>query len=106
MKYKLEIKDGKWNLYSQKIGMYMMKGATIDEVKIALATEMEYATKLKIAKLLMTFPDGFSTMNDKVIVHKEAVAAYHAWHDKIYQRIGFLEEYYALIDEKILEILQ
>lgn len=105
MNYKLEIKDGKYNVLSPKIGMYVMEGATIDEVKIALATEMEYSVKLNIVKLLMTFPHGFSTMDDEVIVHQEAVDAYHAWYEKTHQRIGFLEEYYSLIDEKIKEVL-
>ena len=82
-----------------------MKGATIDEVKIALITEKEYNVKLEIVKLLMTFPHGYSTMDDKTIVYEEAVEAYEAWYDKIYQRIGFLDDYYALIDEKITEIL-
>src|SRR5690625_1378362 len=103
--YKLEIADGKWSVYSSKIGMYVMKDATIDEVKIALTTEMEYKVKLDIVKMLMTFPHGFSTMDDITIVHEEAVKSYEAWHDKTYQRIGFLEEYHSLIDEKIMEVL-
>lgn len=41
--YKVEIVNGKWNLYSPKINMYVMEGASMDEVKIALAREMEYA---------------------------------------------------------------
>lgn len=103
--YKVEIVNGKWNLYSPKINMYVMEGASMDEVKIALAREMEYAVKLNIVKLLMTFPHGYSTMDDKTIVHEEAVKAYEAWYDKTYERIGFLEEYHSLIDEKIREIL-
>ena len=105
MNYKLEVKDGKYNVISPKIGKCVMENATIDEVKIALATEMEYSVKLNIVELLMTFPHGFSTMDDEVIVHQEAVDAYRAWYDKTYQRIGFLEEYYSLIDKKIMEIL-
>ena len=103
--YKIEKTNGKFNLYSSKIGMYVMKGATIDEMKIALAREMEYSVKLEIVKLLMTFPHGFSNMDDEIIVYQEAVDVYNAWYSKIYQRIGFLEEYYSLIDEKIMGIL-
>lgn len=105
MNYKLEMKDGKLNVLSPAIGMYVMKDARLDEVKIALATEMEYAVKLDIVKLLMTFPHGFSTTDDEVIVHQKAVDAYDAWFEVTYQRIGFLDEYYSLIDEKIVEIL-
>lgn len=103
--YKVELKDGKYYLYSPKINMYVIEDATMEEVKILLATEMEYSVKLEIVKLLMTFPHGFMTRDDKVIVHEEAVAAYHEWYDKIHQRIGFLDEYYSLIDEKIVDLL-
>lgn len=105
MNYKLKMKDGKLSVFSPKIGMYVMECATMDEVKIALATEMEYKVKLDMVKMLMTFPHGFATMDDEVIVHQKAVEAYEEWHTKIYQRIGFLDEYYALIDEKIAEVL-
>jgi len=105
MNYMVEVKDGKWNVYSPKIGMYIMEDATVDEVKIALATDMEYETKLEIIKLLMTFPHGFSTMDGRTIVHKEAVEEYETWHNETHQRIGFLDEYHSLIDEKIRKIL-
>lgn len=36
-----------------------MEDATVDQVKIALATEMEYKTKVEIVKLLMTFSSRF-----------------------------------------------
>lgn len=103
--YKIELKDGKYSLYSPKINMYVLENATMEEVKITLATEMEYTVKLDIVKLLMTFPHGFTTMNDEMIVHQESVVAYDEWYDKIYQRVGFLDEYYLLIDDKIVELL-
>lgn len=105
MSYKIEATDGKYHLYSPKIDMYVMRDATLDEVKITLATEMEYAVKLDIVKLLMTFPHGYSTMDDEIIVYQEAVDAYEAWHHKTHQRIVFPEEYQSLIDEKIREVL-
>src|SRR5690625_1585044 len=105
MNYMVEVKDGKWNVYSPKIGMYVMEDATVDEVKIALATDMEYEIKLNIIKLLMTFPHGFSTMDGGAIVHKEAVEKYEAWRHQTHQRIGFPDEYHSLIDEKIKEML-
>lgn len=85
--------------------MYLMEDATVDQVKIALATEMEYRTKLEIVKLLMTFPHGFLTTDNKVINNQEAVDEYESWYKEIYQRIGFIDEYYSLIDEKIQEII-
>lgn len=103
--YKIELKDGKYNLFSPKINLYVMENATMDEVKITLATQMEYEVKLEIVKLLMTFPHGLTTIDDKIIVHEEAVDAFETWYDKIYQRIGFIDEYYSLIDEKIVELL-
>lgn len=103
--YKIELKDGKYSLYSPKINMYVLENATMEEVKITLATEMEYTVKLDIVKLLMTFPHGFTTMNDEMIVHQSAVVAYDEWYDKIYQRVRFLDEYYSLIDDKIVELL-
>lgn len=103
--YQLEHVNGRYNLYSPKIARYMMENVTLDDIKLAIATEMEYKTKLQIVKLLMTFPDGFSTMDDQFMVHKEAADEFTAWHDEIYQRIGFLDEYYSLIDQKIAEIL-
>lgn len=103
--YKIELKDGKYNLYSPKIGMYVIKDATMEEVKIILATEMEYAVKLDIVKMLITFPHGFTTIDDKMIEYQEAVDAYKEWYDQIYQRIGFLDEYYMLIDKKIVDLL-
>lgn len=105
MNYQVEIKDGKWYLYSPKIDRYVMEDATMNEVKIALATEMEYVVKLDIVKLLMTFPHGFSTMDDEVIVRQDAIDDYEAWYHKIQQRIGFPEEYHSLIDKKIREAL-
>ena len=36
--YKVEVLQGKWNLYSPKLDMYVMEGASMDEVTIALAT--------------------------------------------------------------------
>lgn len=83
--------------------MYLMEDATVDQIKIALATEMEYKTKLEILKLLMTFPHGFLTTDNEVIDNQEAVDKYESWYKKIYQRIGFLDEYYELIDKKIQE---
>lgn len=105
MNYKIEFTDGNCNLYSPKIGMYVLKDTRIDEVKIALATDIEYKSKLEIVKLLMTFPHGFSTMDDKIFVHEKAVEAYETWYHTISQRIGFIDEYYSLIDKKLLEIL-
>lgn|SRR5690625_405579 len=105
MNYKVEIQDGKWNVYSPKIDRYVMEGASVDEVKIALSIDMEYEMKLEIIKLFMTFPHGFSTMNGRTIVHKEAIEEYEAWRQKAHQRIGFPEEYHSLIDEKIKELL-
>lgn len=102
--YQLEKVNGSYNLYSPKIDLCVMKNASLDEIKIAIATEMEYKTKLEIIKLLMTFPNGFSTLDDEVIVDKEAVEEFKAWHKKIYQRIGFLDEYYSLIDAKIKQL--
>lgn len=103
--YQLEHVNGKYNLYSPKINLYMLENATLDEIKIAIAMEMEYKTKLEVIRLLMTFPDGFSTMDDEIIVHKEAANEFKVWYEEIYQRIGFLDEYYSLIDQKIVEIL-
>lgn len=105
MNYKLEVTDGKYNLYSPKLDMYVMKNVPIDEAKIALATEMEYSVKLDIVKMLMTFPHGFSNMDDEIIVNPEAMDAHNVWYNKNHQRIGFLEEYYSLIDEKIMGLL-
>lgn len=103
MNYKVEFKDGGWNLYSPKIASYVMEGVSIEEVKIALATEMEYSVKLEIIKLLMTFPHGFSNMNGEIINLPEAVEEYDNWYSKTQQRIGFLEEYYSLIDKQIMD---
>jgi|SRR5690625_1823953 len=105
MTYMVEIKDGKWNLYSPKIDMYVIEDADIKAVLIELATEMEYDVKLKIVELLMTFPHGFLTMDGQTIVHEEAVKAYKEWQQQTYQRIVFPDEYHALIDKKIRELL-
>lgn len=104
MNYQLEMKKGKLNVLSPKLGMYVMENATVNEVKIAFATEMAYKVKLDIVKLLVTFPHGFSTTDDEVIVHQNAVDEYEGWYKKTQQRIGFLEEYYARIDKKISEV--
>ncbi|WP_130806684.1 hypothetical protein [Senegalia massiliensis] len=104
MDYKLEARNGKINLLSSKTGMYVMEDASIYQVKIAVATEMEYSTKLEIVKLLMTFPHGFLTTNNEIIVKQKAVDEYEAWYKEIYKLIAFLDEYYALIDKKIQEI--
>lgn len=106
MNYKVDITDGKVQLYSPRIGMNVMENATMDEVKIALATELEYAVKLDIVKLLMTFPHGFSAMDDTMIVDDKAMEAYEAWQHNIQKRVGFLDDYYASIDEKISEVLK
>src|SRR5690554_2379478 len=106
MTYKIEVLEGAMNVYSSKIGMYLMEGATVDQVRIALATEMEYKAKLEITKLLMTFPHGFFNMNDEVIVNQAAMDDYDTWHKLIHQKIGFIEDYYRSIDEKIEKILQ
>lgn len=103
MTYKIEVNNGKWSLYSPKIEMYVMKDATLEEVKIALATEMEYAVKLDIVKLFMTFPHGYSTMDDKIIARDDAVEEFEAWYKETHPRIVFPEEYHALIDKKIAE---
>lgn len=100
--YKIKLKDGKYSLYSPKIGMYVLEHATLEEVKITLVTQLEYEVKLEMVKLLMTFPHGFTTIDNEIIVHQKAVDDFNEWHDKIYQRIGFLDEYYSLIDEKLL----
>lgn len=105
MDYKLEVKEGKINLYSSKIGMYLMEETSIEQVKIAIATEMEYKVKLEIIKLLMTFPHGFYTMDNEIIVNQEAMDEYEAWYKIIRQKIGTLEDYYDLIDEKISTVL-
>lgn len=104
MKYMLEAKQGRLNLYSPKINSYLMKDASVDQVKIAIATEMEYRTKLEIIKLLITFPHGFLTTNNEIIDNPEAMDQYESWYKEICQRIGFLDEYYDLIDEKIQDI--
>lgn len=104
MNYKVEFINGNCNLYSSKIGMYVLKDTTIEEVKVALATEIEYKCKLEIVKLFMTFPHGFFTMNDKTYVHEKAVDNYETWYHTINQRIGFIDEYYSLIDKKLREI--
>jgi len=83
-----------------------MEDATTDQVRIALATEMEYEAKLKITKLLMTFPHGFLNMNDELIVNQAAMDVYDTWYKSIHQKIGFIDDYYRSIDEKIEEILQ
>jgi hypothetical protein len=57
-----------------------MEDATVDQVKIALATEMEYKTKLEIVKLLMTFPNGFLTTDNEVIDNQEAMDEYESWY--------------------------
>src|SRR5690625_4059374 len=105
MTYMVEVKEGVWSLYSPKIDMYVMEEATIKDVKIVLATEMEYKVKLDIVKLLMTFPHGYLTMDGKEIVHEEAVKEYEAWHHETHQRIVFPDEYHAHIDAKIRELL-
>src|SRR5690625_484281 len=105
MTYMVEVKDGKWNVYSPKIDMFVMEDAPIKEVLIALATEMEYDVKLKIVELLMTFPHGFLTTDGKTIVHEEAVKAYEEWQQQTHQRLVFPDEYRALIDKKIRELL-
>lgn len=106
MTYKIEVTEGAINVYSPKIGMYLMEDATMDQVRIALATEMEYEAKLKITKLLMTFPHGFLNMNDELIVNQAAMDVYDTWYKSIRQKIGFIDDYYRSIDEKIEEILQ
>lgn len=103
--YQLERVNGKYNLYSPKITKNVMENVTLDEIKLAIITEMEYTTKLEIVKLLMTFPHGFSTKDNQIIIHQEAVTQFEDWYRKIYQRIVFLDEYYSLIDKKIVEIL-
>jgi len=105
MNYMVEVKGGKWNVYSPKIDMYVMENVTDDEVKVALAMDMEYEIKLEIIKLFMTFPHGFLTMDGRMIVHKEAVEEYEAWRHETHQRIGFQQEYHSLIDEKLNEML-
>ena len=37
MTYQIEVLQGKWKLYSPKLSMYVMEGASMDEVTIALA---------------------------------------------------------------------
>lgn len=101
MEYQLEKVNGKFNLYSPKIERYVMEGVTMDEIKVALARDMEYTTKLEIVQLLMTFPHGYATTNDEVIVHGKAVKEFEEWYEETYQRIGFLDEYYARIDAQI-----
>lgn len=66
---------------------------------------MKCKVKLDIVKWLMTFPNGILTTDGEVIVHQHAVDEYEAWHKKIHQQIGFLDEYHSLIDENILEVL-
>lgn len=105
MNYQLEINDGKFNVYSTNIGMNVMEDALFDEVRVALATEMEYDVKMKIVKLLMTFPHGFEMKNGDMFVREDAVEAYEAWNHLVRQQIGFLDRYYALIDEKITDLL-
>lgn len=105
MSYQVDISNGKWHLFSPKIERYVIEDATMQDVKIALATEMEYEVKLNIVKLLMTFPHGFKTMNGETIVHQEALEAYEAWRQKTYQKIIFPEQYEAAIDNKIKELL-
>jgi|SRR5699024_7143003 len=105
MNYQLEIKDGRFNVYSANIGMNVIEDALFDEVRIALATEMEYDVKMKIVKLLMTFPHGFEMKNGDMFVREDAVEAYESWRHEVQQRIGFLDEYYELIDEKITDLL-
>lgn len=104
MNYKVELIDGNCSLYSSKIRMYVLEDVPIDEVKIALATEIEYKSKLEIVKLFMTFPHGFRTKNDKTFAHEKAIETYETWYHDIHQRIGFLDEYYALIDKRLSEI--
>lgn len=85
--------------------MYIMQEASPAEVKIALATEMEYSTKLDIIKLLMTFPHGFLTTKDEMIINQQALDAYEAWYKTAYQKIRCIDDYYMLIDEKIQKIV-
>lgn len=82
-----------------------MEDATVNQVRFALASEMEYKTKLEIIKLLMTFPHGFLTTNNEIITNQEAMDEYEVWHREIYPRIAFLDEYYSLIDRKLQEIV-
>jgi len=105
MSYQVDVHNGKWQVYSPKIERYVIEDATMQDVKIALATEMEYETKLSIVKLLMTFPHGFKTMDGETIVHQEALEAYETWRHKTYQKIVFPEQYQAAIDNKIEELL-
>lgn len=106
MTYKIDTKEGLWNVYSPKIGMYVMEDATVDQVKSTLAIEMEYKTKLEIIKLLITFPHGFFDLNDKLILNQEGMDEFDSWYQHIHQKILYIEDYYRSIDEKIEEILQ
>ncbi|MGM8212225.1 hypothetical protein ACLIBH_05435 [Virgibacillus sp. W0430] len=49
--------------------MFVIEDVTNEEVKIALALQMEYTVKLDFIKLLITFPHGDTTMDGEVIVH-------------------------------------
>lgn len=75
MKYKLESKNnGKFSLYSERIEMYVMEDESLNEIKFAIAAEMLYKEKLELIKHMMTFPDGYLTLDGMVIIRKDAVA--------------------------------
>lgn len=105
MSYRVDVRNGKWQVYSTKVAQYVMEDATLQDVKIALATEMEYEVKLNIVKLLMTFPQGFKTMDSETIVHQEALEAYECWYNKTHQKIVFPEQYQAAINNNVIELL-
>lgn len=105
MNYKVEIVDGKYNVFVPEVDKYLLEGATEGEVKIMLAIQMEYMTKMDIIRLLMTFPHNFSTMDNKVIVHQDAVDEYESWYAETIQDETCVDTYHSLIDEKVKELL-
>lgn len=96
--------EGLYNLYSPRIGMNVLEDASLLEVKVALATEKEYATKLEIIKLFMTFPHGYTSTDGKLLENNEGLEKFNEWYNEVHKKIPFPEQYYQLIDLKLQNI--
>jgi len=98
-----------WSIFSSNTDDDIATFETEKDLVNFLALEEVYRGKKKAIETLMTFPNGWTVNNSRMVVEEGESRNKHdehfAWLNSIYE-IGTYEEYYKAIDDKLDELMR
>lgn len=97
--------DEKYDVYSTKMGMYILNNISPQDLIHKLANEAEYIVKVEMIKQMLSFPDGYFDENGNIDYNHKGTKMFNSWYRKIYLYMESVDNYRYLIDKKLTALL-